>query len=162
MGIALLLLVGLFLARPLLKAAQEERVRLSRRQLLIVDKEAILAQIRDLDFDFETGKMPNEIHQHQRLQLMNQAAEILQQLEQIDGKISASESKTADTDAAIEAAVRRMRQTKAGTGDTGPLSVRPAAANGGFCPNCGQPVDAGDKFCVSCGHKLPVKQPAAQ
>jgi hypothetical protein len=159
LGIALLLLVGLFLVRPLLKAAHEEQGRLSRRQLLIADKEAILTRIRDLDFDYETGKMPDEIHQRQRSHLMNQAAEILQQLEQVDGKISANASEATDMDAAIEAAVRRMRQAKAVTGTQ---SARPTAANGGFCPNCGQPVDAGDKFCVSCGHKLRAKQPTTQ
>lgn len=158
LGIALAILVGLFLARPLLKASQEEQGRLTRRQVLLAEKEAILAQIRDLDFDHDTGKMPDEIHQHQRTQLMSRAAEILRQLEILDGKAPPSEAgpEDVDIDAEIEAAITRIRQAQAR--GRGSQAVRTRPANGGFCPQCGQPFDAGDKFCVACGHKLQTKQ----
>ncbi len=151
----MLILVGLYLARPVLQASQADHVRLSRRQLLLAEKEGILAQIRDIDFDHDTGKMPDEVHQIQRMQLMNRAAEILQQLEPTAGEASSSAaSSEEDVDAAIEAAVTQMRQGK-------PKSSRPAksmAENGRFCSNCGQSVDANDKFCTSCGHKIRAQQ----
>ncbi len=150
LGIALLVLVGLFLARPLLQASQREQRRLSQRQTLLAEKDAILDQIRDLDFDHDTGKMPDEIHARQRAQLMESAAAILQQVEQLDGNAPPAETpEIEDVDAAIEAAVTRARSGKA-------KSSRPTRSSkaGGFCPNCGKPFDAGDKFCVSCGRKL--------
>ena len=161
LGIALAVLVGLLLARPIMQGSQEERVRLSRRQLLLAEKEAILAQIRDLDFDHDTGKMPTKIHQHQRAQLMNEAAAILQQLDMLDGNVELTAAGQVDDGAAaavtideeIEAAVTRMRLARTGGAHQG----QPGAASGGFCPQCGQPFDAGDKFCVSCGRKLPIK-----
>ena len=160
LGVALAILVGLVLARPLLQASREEQKNLSRRQILVAEKEAILAQIRDLDFDHDTGKMPDEIHQNQRAQLMNSAADILKQLEQMAGKAPQSAvpvvNKAGDIDDDIEAAVTRMRQAKKVRSAPKP---RPVSANGGgFCPQCGTAFDAGDKFCVSCGHKLRSKQ----
>lgn len=160
LGVALAVLVGLILARPLLQASREEQVRLTQRQLLLAEKEAILAQIRDLDFDHDTGKMPDEIHQHQRAQLMNSAAGILKQLEELEGKTSPEIMPAADgtgnVDADIEAAVARIRQARKMKSTPKP---RPVAANGGgFCPQCGSPFDSSDNFCVSCGHKLRTKQ----
>ena len=160
LGVALAVLVGLVLARPLLRASREEQGRVSRRQLLLADKEAILTQIRDLDFDHDTGKMPDEIHQHQRAQLMSSAADILRQLEQLDVKASQPAAPfvngVVDVEDDIETAVARIRQAK--KVKSIPKS-RPLSANGGgFCPQCGHAFDAGDKFCVSCGHKLHTKQ----
>lgn len=160
LGVALAILVGLVLARPLLQASREEQRNLSRRQILQAEKEAILTQIRDLDFDHDTGKMPDEIHQNQRAQLMNSAADILKQLEQMAGKTQPPAAPTlngaVDADDDIEAAVTRMRQSKKAQS---PPQPRPASADGGgFCPQCGNSFDSGDKFCVSCGHKLRTKQ----
>jgi hypothetical protein len=160
LGVALAILVGLVLARPLLQASREEQRNLSRRQILLAEKEAILAQIRDLDFDHDTGKMPDEIHQNQRAQLMNSAADILKQLEQMAGQAPQPPAPVVkgvmDAEDDIEAAVARVRQAKKAKSAPKP---RPASANGGgFCPQCGTAFDAGDKFCVSCGYKLRSKQ----
>jgi hypothetical protein len=149
-GIALLILVGLFLVRPLLQATQREQKRLSHRQALLAEKDAILDQIRDLDFDRDTGKMPDEIHRRQREQLMESAAAILQQLEPLDGSPPTSIIEESGVDAAIEAAVARVRQ---GAPKQQARPTRSSKASG-FCPNCGKPFDGGDNFCVSCGRKL--------
>ena len=160
LGVALAILVGLVLARPLLQASREEQKKLSRRQILLAEKEAILSQIRDLDFDHDTGKMPDEIHERQRAQLMNNAADILKELEQMAGKAPQPAAPilngTMDADADIEAAITRMRQTK--KAKTAPKPRSTSANGGGFCPQCGNAFDSGDKFCVSCGHKLRTKQ----
>lgn len=160
LGVALAVLVGLVLARPLLQASREEQGKVSRRQLLLAEKEAILAQIRDLDFDHDTGKMPDEIHQHQRAQLMNSAADILRQLEQLEVKASQPPAPVVngavDVDDDIETAVARMRQGKKVKSTPKPQAA--SANGGGYCPQCGNPFDAGDKFCVSCGQKLRTKQ----
>ncbi|MCA9974920.1 MAG: zinc ribbon domain-containing protein [Anaerolineales bacterium] len=163
LGVALAILVGLVLARPLLQASREEQKNLSQRQILLAEKEAILAQIRDLDFDHDTGKMPDEIHQNQRAQLMSSAADILKQLEQMAGNASRPTAPavngTVDADDDIEAAVARVRQAKSAKSAKSAPKQRPVAANGGgFCPQCGTAFDTGDKFCVSCGNKLRTKQ----
>jgi hypothetical protein len=150
LGFALLILVVLFLAQPFLRAPEREsgRSRSDARQALLAQKEAILAQIRSLDFDHETGKMPDEVYQPQRAQLVAAAAAVLQQAESGEWEV---ESRTG-VEAEIEAAVSRLRQGRSTAGQ--------GNGKGGFCPQCGQPTDVGDRFCAACGHRLSGRQPA--
>jgi hypothetical protein len=150
LGLALLILIALFLARPLLeRPAGDERRRSSSYQVLSARKEALLEQIRELDFDQETGKIPNELYQLQRAQLVSQAAALLQQLDEV--AIPAASRLAADVDGQIEAAVARLRTR------TSPAATS-SNGSGGYCPQCGRATDASDKFCAACGHKLPAKQ----
>ena len=50
------------------------------------------------------------------------------------------------TDRRIEAAVRRIHETRSRTGLT--------------CPACGRTYQAGDRFCVRCGADLPLVETA--
>lgn len=95
-GIALLLIVGLFVARPFLVPPAPPNI-ISQKELFEAEKEALLARIRALDFDAETGKQAQEEWQGEREFLMQKATEILQQLEEVE-----------DTDGAIEAAVAKI------------------------------------------------------
>lgn len=178
LGVALLLVVALILARPFFMARYRQEA-FTEREALEAQKEALLAQIRELDFDHETGKLPDEVHKQRRTELVGEAAAVLQQLddlkpakEQDDGKVPAG------TEEEIEAAVSRLRRVRAaapvaegggpdeiedavarlrgkpaeGNGAAGE-EERPAAEKGPrYCPQCGQPRDAGDKFCAYCGH----------
>lgn len=151
LGLALVLLVGLFLARPFLKREIISDHPTTRREQLLNEKEALLTQIQQLDFDAETGKLPPEVHQAQREAMKVQAAGILQALDELQTHPSA-------VDAEIEAAVARIRQ-----GETAVTKTAVAAARNGkgaFCSQCGSPTDAGDNFCTNCGAKLP--SPKAQ
>lgn len=145
LGLALLLLVGLFIARPLLQPeVRHVRVRTPRQQL-IEQKETVLGQILALDFDVETGKVPVELHQPQRQALLAQAAHLLEQLDQLP----ADEA----VEAAIETAVTKLRTVT----PPPPVAAAPPPPNDGsprFCSQCGQPVAAGDKFCAYCGQPL--------
>lgn len=149
-GAALLVIVVLFLARPFLLAPARER-RLSRRQKLVQQKEALLEQIRALDFDHETGKEPTESYQPQRDYLVREAAAVMQALDAFSA--STADEPRKDIDAKIEAAVARLR--------TRPAPAQTTQPTGGYCPQCGRPADAGDKFCAGCGHRLAEPQSAA-
>ena len=142
LGLALLIVVGLFLARPLLIAQPQKTKSLARRQQLEQEKEAYLNQIRALDFDHETGKIPSDVYEEQRAILVKEAAVILKTLDEIPAA-------GADVVSQIEAAVAERRR--------GYL----VSSNGhaGFCTQCGHPLDAGDRFCARCGQPLQVSQP---
>ena len=100
-GIALLLIVGLFIARPFLIPSPPPKV-ISEREMLEAEKEALLVRIRALDFDAETGKQAAEEWEGEREFLMQKATEVLKQLDE-----------TEDVDAAIEAAIAKiLDQTK--------------------------------------------------
>lgn len=158
LGIALLAAVVLYLTHPFWGADdQARRQRQTQRDLLLEQKEALLAQIRTLDFDHETGKLPPEYHAVQRAELMAEATAVLQQLDALSGRRPV-------VDDAIEAAVARARRRQPVADDAIEAAVAsarrrrvPVAANGHaarFCPQCGTAVAKGDKFCAACGHHL--------
>ena len=146
LGLALLILVGVYLARPFLQKEDEAERPLTQRERLLNEKEAILAEIQQTDFDFETGKIPADVHERERALLMTQAADVLRRIDEYDAQPN-------PVDAEIEAAVARIRQQGAPLTAVTSTAV-PANGQGKFCPQCGSPVDPGDKFCTSCGHKL--------
>ncbi len=155
LGIALLVLVLLVVGRPfLLRRTQEAQP--TTREALQAQKEAYLQQIVDLDFDHETGKVPDAAYQQERQQLLIQAALILRQLDTLSNGHKRVEEgvatvATADPEAQIEQAILALRQQRS-------TSTRPSLPpNGGsqaYCPNCGRAVKAADNFCRSCGHSL--------
>ena len=95
-GIALLLVVGLFVIRPFLVPSAPPKV-ITERDMLEAEKEAILVRIRALDFDVETSKQAPEEWEGEREFLMQKATEVLKQLDEVE-----------DTDAAIEAAIAKI------------------------------------------------------
>ncbi len=126
LSIALFLIVAIFVARPFLLPKQQPP-RLTEHQILDAEKEALLAQIRALDFDAETDKQDDEVYQREREQLMQKATIVLQKLDQ-----------TQDIDQAIEAAIGRLIPQDEQT----------------HCPKCQNNVTSTDRFCANCGHNL--------
>ena len=118
--------------------------------MLLAQKEATLEEIRALDFDYETNKLPEPAYQAQRAHLMEIAGETLQALDELG-----TEQPPDDVAAQIEAAINRVRAQKQEGGVVAATAV-PANGRSQFCPQCGTPVDAADKFCGACGHKLAV------
>lgn len=169
-GVALIILVGLFIAQPLLMPEERKQRRSrSQRQMLLVQKEALLEEVRALDFDFDTGKIPPEVYEPQRAELVAAAAAVLQELDNLGAPTAVSTPAPAPTAAdspapdAIEAAVARRRQAPADEIEQAisrrrsqPATAVPTNGKTNFCPQCGRPVDASDKFCVACGHQLVV------
>lgn len=173
LALALLLVVGLILARPFFVAHYRQE-KLTEREVLEAQKEALLAQIRDLDFDHETGKLPDEVHAQRRAELVAEAAGVLKRLDQMQSadeqeRREASTDGRAGVDQEIEAAIARLRRVQAATPHSGDgadaietavarLRQQPADGNGDaaqaerYCPQCGERRDAGDKFCAYCGH----------
>lgn len=117
--------------------------------MLLAQKEATLEEIRALDFDYETNKLPEAAYRAQRAHLMDIAAETLKALDELG-----TERPPDDVAAQIEAAINRVRAQKQGGG--GAATAVPANGRTQFCSQCGTQVDAADKFCAVCGHKLAV------
>ncbi|MEZ4593931.1 MAG: zinc ribbon domain-containing protein [Chloroflexota bacterium] len=167
LGMAILLLTGLFIARPFLRP-QEDEEELTEYQHLLEEKEHLLDHIQALDFDHDTGKIPTEVHQVQRARLMEEATAVLQKLDHWSGAtpdvVPVAEDPV-DVDIEIEAAIARLRRQRGQSPKTAVSATPPAAAsavtavNGHarFCPQCGTPTDSGDRFCANCGHNLTLE-----
>jgi len=179
LGFALLLIVALYVGRPFLQGYTAGSETMSEREALQAQKEGLLEQIRVLDFEYETGKIPDEEHAEQRAILLQEAAATLRALDNLtpggakngavtpaDRDIEAAIAAMRHTppraapqgatagDAEIEAAVQQMR-SQSPAGAAGPVSGEaPNGApkpSGRFCAQCGNPRESDDKFCAYCG-----------
>jgi len=153
LGLALLILVALFVARPFLQRQTSANVPKTSRQHLLAQKEAILTEIQSLDFDYETGKVPAEIYEPQRAEMVAEAAVVLQQLDALPP------IETVDDE--IEAAIAQLRQ-QIPARQPAVVTTPKGNGHGRYCTQCGSLLDPGDKFCAHCGAKVaaPAAHPA--
>lgn len=78
------------------------------RQSLLNAYERLLARLRDLDEDYNLGKMPQADYQQERAQLTEKGAALLAKIEQSLGNIQPEKSTTqssSDADAVLDAAI---------------------------------------------------------
>lgn len=169
LGAALVILVLLFLARPF-AVAEDEEERIDRETIdaLLLRKESLLRDIRDLDNDYESAKVAPELYQQVRPRMVKQAALVMKQLDEagyVTQAAAPAGDLSPDLDAQIEAAVRRVRspeqideQIEAAVkrARVQPAASTAPAANGvtRYCPQCGRRVEPDDRFCPKCGHNL--------
>ena len=144
-GLIILILLFLFLVRPFMKASSEVEA-VSKRQELTTRKEAVLEAIRALDFDHDTGKMPDEEYDQQRSVLMAEAVATLKAMDEMPA-MPVNE----DVYAQIEAAISRIKAQRS----------QSQGAPARFCSNCGQALDSRDNFCAKCGQPVYAVQPSS-
>jgi hypothetical protein len=175
---ALLLIVALYVGRPFLRDQFRRRESMDERQSLTLQKEALLEQIRILDFELETGKMPEEEHARQRAQLLHEAADVLKALDRLGAaeQVNGSGARADFTvDREIEAAIAAARRAPAAdhVSEPGPdirsdqqieaavqqlrrpepgsgASTAPVAMHS--TPKPTGPASAAGRFCSQCGN----------
>jgi hypothetical protein len=156
------LLAVYFTVSPLLKEGRSTLVLDDDKFTeLLGRKDATLQAIKDLEFDYQVGKMSQEDFQRLDQRLRRQAIAYLQQIEKI-----APASATLDEQ--LEAIIAQFRQTSQpplssvavpGNGESPVEAVSTAQATL-FCTQCGKPVAAEHKFCAHCGTPIPRPDPA--
>lgn len=170
-GLAIFIVVVFFVARPFWVDTRPRTLALpSPRQQLLMHKDVLLEQIQQMDFDNETGKIDPELYERSRPRLLEQAALILKQLDELADPqtedaietaiarvragqpapvATATRAKIAPSrpDDDIEAAIARRR-----TGQAVALATPAGAATVAVATNAtnGTPV-SGDRFCSGCG-----------
>ncbi len=161
LGLTLALVVLPFVLKPFLR-----RTRLSPASADVaahpaVTKEAALVALRDLDFDYQTGKVVATDYAPLRRQLLSAAAEAAQREKQARRRTQAP----VDVDADIEAAVFALRRGERAAGRRCPACGHAASPADKFCgrcgasleqvcPNCHAAVGPTDRFCATCGASL--------
>ncbi len=164
--IALLVVVVIaFIAYPLLAPPQEERAPAPAGKLdgLFAQRDAMYDALRDLDFDFQLGKLSPSDYQTLREQYKARAALVLQQIDAAgvgNGKHHPAEDHSGPdgVSAQIEAQVASLRRSKPAPADAIEQEVkqlrRRGARSGSRCSKCGTPYQTGDRFCAKCGTQL--------
>jgi len=104
---------------------------------LLLQKEMLYGAIRDLDFDFQTGKVDQKDYAELRQQLEREAVQILRQIDATDPLVA--------LDHEIEQQVLALRRHSVST---------VYSPNREFCFGCGSPLENGKNFCPCCGQAL--------
>jgi hypothetical protein len=104
---------------------------------LLLQKEMLYGAIRDLDFDFQTGKVDQKDYAELRQQLEGEAVQILRQLDAADPLVA--------LDHEIEHQVLALRRHSVAT---------VCGSSRESCFSCGAPLENGENFCPCCGQTL--------
>lgn len=141
LGLILLIVVLSILAFPLYKA----RLRVSAgmggaSNDLVAQRDGLYSTLRDLDLDYELGKLSREDYQTRRERYVTRASLVLERLDIVRGE---QENQGSASDE-IERQVTALRQSSEGK------ATLPDMA----CPNCGRVYNVGDLYCGRCGHTL--------
>lgn len=145
-GLGLLVVVVAYVARPLFdqgsangraEAAQATSAQLTSQ------RDAVYALIRELDSDFETGKITEQDYRASRERYVAEGVVILKQLDALAG-----DPDQVALDAEIEQRVLTLRKVSSAAPDP------QVQATLQFCTQCGHPIDPEDRFCAQCGASL--------
>src|SRR5439155_16093673 len=123
--VVLFLLVGAFVAYPLLRPAAWSG-KTSPAAELFARRDRMYGELRELEFDFRVGKVTEEDYREARENLETEAARVLR----------AIELRTRDVAEEIERDIQRARSEQ-------------RRAN--LCPSCQAAIAPGVRFCPSCG-----------
>ena len=182
--LALLLLVGFFISRPLLerkelKITSQDILEDHEHSALLAERDRILTSLEELDFDYAVGKIPAEDYPILRRALVQKGADVLRALDQYENEVPEQEFETR-LETAITARRTIPEQVNVQTAGDDPYeeSSLPARAlnqihaddeiealiaarrrqrsdkSAGFCPQCGNVVTQSDRFCSKCGTAL--------
>ena len=133
----------------------------SRRDDLLKKKDFIYSAIRELNIDYNMGKLAAEDHEALRQEYMKEASDVLDELdrtvaaglpvaEQIEEAVLEIRRRKDPTATAVDA---QREERKAA--DEGPADERPVqSVSGKSCVRCGTINEASANFCVECGLSL--------
>ncbi len=154
--LALAVLVGVFIAQPLLEHRSRAVTEAEQqRSALLAERDRILTALEELEFDYQLGKIPEEDYPLQRAALLKRGADVLRQLDALEGDTPTGQTDTERLAAALEAR-RAQKQAMLDPDDEveALLAARRARKRekaAGFCGQCGAPLHTGDRFCPRCG-----------
>lgn len=142
LGLVLLTAVFALLGYPLYRARPRALVAgTGALGDLVAQRDGLYATLRDLDLDFELGKLDRGDYQTRREKYLARATLVLKQLDLIreEGAKASSQSEEIEREVAV------LRRTPAAG----------AESDSPVCPNCGRAYNEGDRFCGRCGNTLP-------
>ena len=127
--------VVLFVLFPIFARASEVSQRptaiAQERRSLSEKKDRLYEAIKDVEFEYQAGKLSDTDYKSVRTDCLAQAAEVIARLEEIDESDAAGAKATEEKD-----------------------SVAVDVASGPSCRSCEQKNPAGAQFCMRCGSKM--------
>jgi predicted RNA-binding Zn-ribbon protein involved in translation (DUF1610 family) len=150
-GLTMLVISVPFVAKPFQKVRGKKPATPVKQVDPDEHRLAALTALRDLDFDFQVGKVSEDDYTSLRTRLVAEAARTLQddKNDEIETLIQARKTSKAKAPACahcgetLEAGIR--------------FCPRCGTAVEASCPSCGKNIKAGDLFCSSCGTQFTVQ-----
>ncbi len=150
-GIAMLILSTVVVLDPILKEGRRREAGKGQERPSPPRELEILQAIKDLDFDYQTGKVEEADYERLRKALVLEAAQLLQAAEQREAELErALEEAIARKRLGPKARVEGGRAIEANPGP--PAAQAEAGPATRFCTSCGNRLLEGDRFCDRCGH----------
>lgn len=123
---------GLYISAPFMRRTSADMFKDDYDETplhhLLSRKDSIYAAMRELEFDYNTGKLSDDDYESLQSKFTSEAAGVLEEIDVMSGK---TKTKTSGKSAALDDA---------------------AASN--KCAACGFELDEGNKFCAGCGADL--------
>jgi hypothetical protein len=153
-GIVIAAVAVFFVTRPFRERVPESGGDETQLANLLAQREAAYQVLRDLDGDFQTGKLAEDDYRPLRVQALAGAAEIVAQLDALEKGVLPP---AAGASPRIEAAPPRRRRITAFER----VRRKPEAWSDQdrFCPKCGSEHEPDDEFCRKCGVALTGSEP---
>jgi len=140
---AMVVLAGIYVLMPLFKEPKGnldvDLLAETELDRLLDRKAVVYSNLKDLEFEYQMGRLSESDFQQLQAGYKNDAAAILQSLDELD----ASEN----LDEMIE---KDIASSKAKRYASSPKPARDSSR----CPSCGAEVVSGKKYCADCGHRL--------
>lgn len=115
LGLALFAGVAFLVAQPLLQDRAFATPTVTEADQLAAQRDMVLTALRDLDFDFSTGKITAEDYHPQRAALVQDGVKLLKQLDALaPAQPQAPAPASADLEAQLEAAISARRHPASG------------------------------------------------
>jgi hypothetical protein len=176
---ALLLLIGLFIIRPVLDGKNSTPVSQEEHELsaLLAERDRTINALQELEFDQLLGKIPEEDYPVQRARMLQYGAEVLRKLDEYQGSTASAGEQQSPAEDRLEQVIA-SRRAASGSPDTVVKTLLPKTGNGngepddalealiaqrrrsrqgkaaGFCHQCGSPLQKSDQFCPRCGGQI--------
>ena len=131
-GLAMAVLVAAYVLRPVAARGQGSQAG-GQISSLQAEREHLLDALQELDLDHYMGKVLDKDYLPQRQALTQQGAQVLRQIDELQGSSGPQDI----PEAKLEAAVQKLRTV--------------ARSEGRFCHRCGSSVLPADRFCSRCG-----------
>jgi len=181
--LALAVIVGLFVARPLIEPQPATYTTVASDQqehdfsTLLAERDRILNALQELDFDYALGKIPAADYPEQRAALVSQGTTVLRLLDAYQPQTAVRDTETRlEAEIAAHRAEMSLNAANPNHSNNGRKVIETIGhvedpddrletvisnrrrvrqeKSAGFCPHCGSPIQISDKFCPKCGEKL--------
>ena len=151
---AVVLLAGIYVLNPLFKEPKGnlEVELLAETELdRLLNRKAILySNIKDLEFEYKMGRLSDADFQRLEAGYKNEAAVILQKLDQLGAEKNIDDAIEKD----VAERKSRLLPARSSAPNAAVLPQAPVPAKEPRCPSCGAEIIAGKRFCADCGHRL--------